>query len=91
MGQEIAVPAPKPLAEGLAALAAAGCAVVMVDGQLVPPSAPLPAAWSEVRLRSAVGMLTVRRRGEGLSVMVFGNAGPELVALQRQVAAALAR
>jgi hypothetical protein len=91
LGQEILVDAPRPLAEALAALAAAGegCQILMVDGQLVLPAAAPPSAWGEIRLRSAAGMVTLRRRGDGIAVLVFGNASAALLALRDRIAAAL--
>lgn len=92
MGQETAVRAARPLADALAALAAAGfaCQLAMVDGQLVFPSAAPPDAWGEVRLRTPAGMITLRRRGGEVALSVFGNAGPELLEMRDQIAAALA-
>ncbi len=91
MGQETTVRASKPLADALAGLAAAGvtCHVVMVDGALVHPSAPAPAQWSEVRLRTPGGMITLRRVGDGVSLNVFGNAAAGLLDVRDRVAAAL--
>jgi hypothetical protein len=90
MGLEIVVTGARPLDEALARLADPGCQLAMVDGQLVHPSAPPPATWREVRLRTSAGMLTLARREGGVAVLVFGNAGPELVAVQERVAAAFA-
>jgi hypothetical protein len=89
MGQEISVERARPLEEALLGLGEAGCVVAMIDGCLVPPGSTVSEAWSEVRLRSAAGMLTLRRRGASVAVLVFGNAPPELQALQERVAAAL--
>ena len=89
MGLEIVVTGARSLADALQVLADTGCQLAMVDGQLVHPSAPPPATWREVRLRGPAGMLTLSRRPDGVAVTVFGNADPELVALQERVAAAL--
>ena len=89
MGREIVVEGARSLAEALEELAGAGCRIAMVDGQLVmPDQAPAP-AWREIRLRGAAGMITLSRRPAGVAVTVFGNAAPELVALQERVAAIL--
>lgn len=93
MGQEVVVQSSKPLAEVIAALTAAGqpCQVVMVDSNLVLPSAPPPAVWNEVRLKTSGGMVTLRRRGAvDIALLVFGNATPELLAMRDRIAAALA-
>src|SRR5262249_32899250 len=82
---------PAPLQPVPEALAAAGppSATAMVNGRLVPPSAPLPAEWAEVRLRTPTGMVTLRRQPDGIAVVVFGNADAALQAVQRQVADAI--
>jgi hypothetical protein len=92
MGQELAVSAHAPLAEVLATLGAAGapCHVLMVDGQLVPPTSPPPRTWTEVRLRTPAGMITLRQRGPQVVLLVFGNAEVALLALRDRMAAAFA-
>jgi hypothetical protein len=91
MGQELAVEAARTLAEALDTLAAAGvtCHVLMVDGQLVAPAAPAPAAWREIRLRTPAGMVTLRGRGDQVALVVFGNADGALLEARARVAAAL--
>jgi hypothetical protein len=91
MGQETVVKAAKSLSETLAVLAAEGQSlqIVMVDGQLVIPAAPIPEVWTEVRLRSLAGVVTLRRRAGEVSVLVFGNAEPALIGMRDRVAAAL--
>jgi hypothetical protein len=91
MGEESRISPARTLAEGLAALATAGLpiSVVMVDGALVMPTAPVPEVFRDVRLKTPAGMVTVRRHGNDLALVVFGNAGPELVAVRDQIAAAL--
>jgi hypothetical protein len=91
MGQESIVMT-RDLGEALPqALAALDLQVIMVDGQLVLPSALPPARWQELRLRGAAGMITLRNAGseDGVAVVVFGNAGTELLALRDRLAAAL--
>jgi hypothetical protein len=92
VGHQTSVPTARSLGDALAALASAGtaCAIVMVDGNLVHPSAPPPASWSEVRLRTAAGMVTLRRRGDEVAAVVFGNADPALLEIQARIARALA-
>ena len=91
MGLEIKVDGAADVAQAIARLAGEGfpCAVLMVDGQLVMPRAPLPAAWREVRLKTPAGMVTLARKADGIAVLVFGNADAPLVAAQERVAAAL--
>ena len=93
MGLSIDVPREGacPLVPVLHRLAASGfvCVVAMVDGQLVPPRAPAPVEWREVRLRTPAGMVTLARRAGGVSVSVFGNADAALQEAQRRVADAL--
>jgi hypothetical protein len=82
MGLELSVRAHRSLADALAALAATGlpCEVLMIDGQLRHPTAALPVAWQEARLRTPAGMVTLHRRGEHVSLVVFGNADAALLA-----------
>ncbi len=93
VGLEIVVPRPGPcrLVPVLDALAAAGLpsAVAMVDDALRPPAAPPPEEWWDVRLRTPAGMVTLRRRPDGVAVVVFGNADGALQAAQRAVAEAV--
>ena len=93
MGLELVVAggAARPLGSLVESLAAAGVAatIIMIDGGLVAPGAPLPAAWRDVRLRAAEGTVTVARRGADLAVVVFGNADEALRSLQMRIAAAL--
>jgi len=91
MGQETTVRLGRSLAQAVAALAVEGlaCQVVMVDGALVHPAQPVPDGWSEVRLRTPGGMMTLRRRGAEVSLVVFGNAGPDLITLRDRIAHAV--
>jgi hypothetical protein len=93
MGVELVIPlqGPCPLAPVLDRLAAAGqpCAVLMIDRQLWPPGRPLPEVWSDVRLKTPAGMVTLASRPNGIAVVAFGNAGEELRAVQAAIAAAL--
>ena len=95
MGLEVFVARPGatcPLDALVATLAARGvvATVMMVDNQLCMPGAPIRADWSDARLRTAAGTVTLRRRPDGVALLVFGNADPALQEAQRQIAAALA-
>ena len=48
------------------------------------------ALWNEVRLKTAAGMVTLRRRGDDVALVVFGNATPDLLAMRERIVAALA-
>ncbi len=93
MGLESVVPraAPPALRPLLDVLAAAGLpsTVAMADNVLQPPQAPPPEVWDDVRLRTPAGMVTLRRRPDGIAVLVFGNADAALQAAQRTVADAI--
>jgi hypothetical protein len=86
----VSVAAPPSLTELLSRLAAAGltATVMMVDGQLCAPNA-LPATWRDARLRMAAGTVTVRVVPGGVSLVVFGNADPALLAARDTVARVL--
>ena len=59
----------------------------MIDGRLVLPSEIPPREWQELRVGTAEGMITIRRRGATLSFVVFGNASVELVRTRDRLAA----
>jgi hypothetical protein len=88
MGQEQLILSTRPLTDVMADLGPSA-AIVMVDGNLVMPSAPAPAVWNEVRLKTAAGMITLRRRGDDVALVVFGNATAELLMMRERIAAAL--
>ena len=46
----------------------------MIDGQLAFPDEEPPAAWNELRFGTPGGMVTVRREGERLLFVTWGNA-----------------
>src|SRR4051812_2636054 len=46
----------------------------MIDGQLAFPDEEPPATWAELRFGTAGGMVTVRRDGERLIFVTWGNA-----------------
>jgi hypothetical protein len=90
MGLDVTVDRAAPLAfvPLLAKLAERGlpATIAMVDGQLHLPKAEPPATWRDVRLRTPAGMLTVRRDGARLSIVVFGNADDALQRAQQLLA-----
>jgi hypothetical protein len=88
MGNTVTVASFGSLTDALARLNAAGtpCQLVMVDGALVMPLAPVPDTWTEVRVRTPEGMLTLRRQGADVAVIVFGNATPQLLGVRDQIA-----
>ena len=73
-------------------LAAAGLAagLRMVDGLPAFPDEEPEPGWRELRLGTPGGMVTLRLAPGRLSVVVWGNAGPELLRERDQVVAALA-
>ena len=50
----------------------------MVDGELAFPDETLIETWTELRLGTPHGMVTIRRDGERLILVVWGNADPYL-------------
>jgi hypothetical protein len=62
--------------------------VMMVDNQLHAPGAAV-GNWQDVRLRTPAGMVTLKRRPDGIAVIVFGNADDALQRAQRLIADAL--
>jgi hypothetical protein len=46
----------------------------MIDGELAYPDEEPPANWREVRVAAAQGMMTVRREGGGVVLVIWGNA-----------------
>lgn len=89
MGRAIDVAGARPLGDALAALGDA--TIVMVDNQLVPPNAPPPSTWSDVRVKTAAGLFSLKRRGDVVSVVAFGNADEKVIAMQERIAVALRR
>jgi hypothetical protein len=61
-------------------------AVLMIDNQLVPPSAAPPAAWRDVRLKTPAGTIALKLDGGRVHLTVFGNADGPLLAARDQVA-----
>src|SRR4051794_14817758 len=50
----------------------------MIDGELAFPDETPPESWREVRVAVAGGMATLRRESDGIRVVVWGNATPEM-------------
>src|SRR5271156_5674410 len=48
--------------------------VCMFDGQLTFPNEQLEETWSELRLKTPQGMITVRREADRLVFVTWGNA-----------------
>ncbi|MBI4571999.1 MAG: hypothetical protein HY713_01775 [candidate division NC10 bacterium] len=46
----------------------------MVDGELTLPTEGPPERWTDVRLGTPAGMVTLARRGQELAVVTWGNA-----------------
>jgi hypothetical protein len=90
MGLERVVPvAPPSIAEISARLAGIGV-VVMADNRFLPPGQPAPATWTDLRVKTPAGTVSIVRRGpDALAVVVFGNADAPLQEVQEQIAAKL--
>lgn len=46
----------------------------MIDGELAFPDEMPPESWQELRVGTPQGMITLRREGEALTVVTWGNA-----------------
>jgi len=64
--------------------------VRMVDGELRLPDEEVPTAWQELRVGTPQGMVTLKRQGQGLAVVVWGNADEALRQARDTLAAAWA-
>ena len=62
----------------------------MIDGQLAFPDEIPPADWHELRISLAGVMVTVRRDGDAVEVVTFGNADDSMRAAWETVAKAFA-
>ena len=73
-------------------LAAAGfpAQMRMFDGQLAFPYEEPPPDWRELRIGTPDGMVTVRREGDGVTVVTWGNADAAMQRAWHAVAAAFA-
>lgn len=89
MGLERVVAIPPPsIAEVNARLAGIGV-VVMADNRFLAPGQPLPATWSDLRVRTPSGTISLVRRADGVAVVVFGNADDALRETQERIAEVL--
>jgi hypothetical protein len=50
----------------------------MIDGQLAFPDESPPEGWSELRIGTPHGMVTVRRQDRRLTFVTWGNADPAM-------------
>jgi hypothetical protein len=87
MGLDVTVEHARPLGEALARVP--GASIVMIDGALVMPGAAPPPSWSDVRVKTPAGTFALKRRGDAVSVVAFGNADAAALAMQAELAAAL--
>jgi hypothetical protein len=51
----------------------------MIDGQIAFPDEVPPPEWRELRVGTPQGMVTIRRQGENLTFVTWGNADPPLL------------
>ncbi len=74
-------------------LARQGVAVKMrmIDGQPAFPDEAPAEGWREIRIAAADGMVTVRRDGDRLTFVTWGNAGPPLLQAVNALAWAFAQ
>ena len=91
MGREVSVAGAVTLERLLQKLEQAGAPsqIVMIDGALTMPGARAPHDWGDVRLRTPAGTLALKRDGDRVAVVIFGNADEPMLAMQAQIAALL--
>ena len=63
----------------------------MIDGQPAFPDEAPEEGWREIRIAAADGMVTVRRDGDRLTFVTWGNAGPALLQAVNALAWAFAQ
>ncbi len=68
------VPPAWPVARALLAARGLDFQVRMIDGQLAFPNEEPPELWTELRLSTQGGMITVRRDGNRLAFVIWGSA-----------------
>lgn len=51
----------------------------MIDGQLAFPDEEPPETWQELRISTPPGMITLKRDGDILLTVIWGNADPEML------------
>jgi hypothetical protein len=64
--------------------------VRMIDGQLAFPEETPPESWRELRLGTPQGMITVRRDGDQIACVTWGNADQGLLQAWNAIAWAIA-
>src|SRR5262249_59720799 len=62
----------------------------MIDGELALPDEKPPEGWRELRVAAAGGMVTLRREGDRVACVTWGNADDGLRRLWNALAWALA-
>jgi hypothetical protein len=92
MGRELSVDGAVALDVLLARLEAGGAPsqIVMIDGALTMPGARPPRDWGDIRLRTPSGTLALKRDGNRVAVVVFGNADAAMLEMQGKIATLLA-
>lgn len=82
MGMEIEVKVPgidwNKISGALAKFEPRGT-IRMADGQLTFPDEEPSPDWKELRIALPAGMVTIKRKPMGLSLVTWGNVSPELV------------
>jgi hypothetical protein len=63
--------------------------VRMIDGELALPDDLVPDNWTELRVGTAPGMVTLKRQGDRISLVTWSNADQALLDARDQLAAAL--
>ena len=82
------MPAWPALAERLTAVGVP-CQLRMIDGELAFPDETPPDDWRELRLGTAHGIITMRREADGVRLVIWGNAEPELLLDRDRIAGVL--
>lgn len=65
---------PWPAAAGLLTQHGLPVQMRMIDGELSFPDEAPPEGWREIRVGTAGGMVTIRRQGDRVVLVVWGNA-----------------
>ena len=61
----------------------------MINGELAFPDEPPPDDWTELRVGTPAGMITLRRTAAEINLVVWGNAAAELLTYRDAIAAAI--
>jgi hypothetical protein len=62
----------------------------MIDGQPAFPDEAPPDEWREIRIAATDGMVTLRREGDRVSIITWGNAGRPVLQIANALAWAFA-